>query len=468
MQLFSKPKIVIWPKSQSVEIFIDRRENNTIIFDLNLWEDTTEANLQPLEFYLKQNKIQRCSVLVPDDIVLTKAFIYDTKIDSIEKKDVIGLAESFVSFKIDPETIDYNLVQDTDKTIIQSRIFDQDKINHFHANLSKLNLSIDSMVPVSQSIAGVINNIYDQEYFLVYPLNNNEYTLLLARSDSVYLTNNLKGPSLDIQKTINYSNLYFKESIKKIFLPKEDIDLNSTSQLDRTTFSDSQIAQRYSKPTNFPLPVLGVFLETNRQSADIISTPVSTLEVSPPSTKPMNAAKKNILPIVAVFIFTAALASFIIWFVLNNNSSADIESPIAENQSQDIPVVEYFPTEVPQPSPTVEPVDKDLKIQVLNATEINGQAATLKQRLVALGFTSVAVGNSSEKLTSNEVRTKPSLSTQSTYFEQNLDFDATFVSTLSETGTYDLVFVIGEDLSQGSATSTPTATIKPTTAEDSE
>lgn len=465
MQIFAKPKVVIWPKSQTVEIYLNRKDNNTITFDLNLWEDTTEANLQPLEFYLKQNKISRCSVLIPDDIVLTKSFIYDTKIDSIEKKDVIGLAESFVSFKIDNDSIEYNLVQDTDKTLIQSRIFDKSKLDVFRSNISKLNLEVETMVPVSQSIAATISRIYDQEYFLVYPLKDTEYTLLLARADSVYLTNNIKGPSLDIQKTINYSNLYFNEATKKIFLPREDFEYNSTTKLDDTVFSDSQIAIRFSKPANLPLPVLGLLLDTNRQPTGIIKTPTSELEVSPTSVKPMNAAKKNILPIVAVFVFTAAIASVIIWFVLNKNSTADIESPVSQNQPQDVPVVEYFPTEIPEPTPTLEPIDKDLKIQVLNATDINGQAATLKQRLAALGFTSIAVGNSNEKLSSNQVKTKPSLATQSAYFEENLDFDATFASTLSETGTYDLVFMIGQDLSENSS-ATPTAS--PTDIEELE
>lgn len=474
MQLFARPKIVIWPKAQSVEIFVDKKDNNSIAFDLNLWEDATEANLQPLEFYLRQNKIQKCSILVPDDIVLTKSFIYDTKIESIEKKDVIGLAESFVPFKIEPDALDYNLVQREDKTIIQSRIYDKLKVDNIRKNLSKLGLVITEMLPVSKSIANVIGGINDQEYFLIYPLNENEYTLMLAKKDSVYLTNNIKGPSLDIQKTINYSNLYFDEITQKIYVPQADIELNGTTKLDKTHFTDAQIAQRSNRPGNTPLPVLGFFLENKEPSADIISTPLANLEVSPPPEKSMNAAKKNVLPIVAVFIFTAALASVIIWFVLNKNSGTDIESPVAENQPQDVPVVEFAPTEPPlSPTPTLAPIDKDMKIQVLNATEINGQAATLKQRLVALGFTSVAVGNSNESVDGNEVRLKPSLSTQSAYFEQNLDFDASYDSGLSESGTYDAVFVIGEDLSEGSSrttsvTPTPTKKASPTPTSSSD
>ncbi len=42
-------------------------------------------------------------------------------------------------------------------------------------------------------------------------------------------------------------------------------------------------------------------------------------------------------------------------------------------------------------------------------------------------------------------------------------FSATFEPTLSDTGTYDVVFIIGTDLSTGASTATPTTATKSAT-----
>jgi hypothetical protein len=180
--------------------------------------------------------------------------------------------------------------------------------------------------------------------------------------------------------------------------------------------------------------------------------------------------KKNILPIIAVFIFTAALASIIIWFVLNRNKT---ETPTTDQTQieESAAITEAIPTEMPTPTPTpmIVEVNKALKLQVLNATEINGQAATVKAELAALGFTSIAVGNSKEIATSNQVKLKASLSTASAYFQGKLDttFPATYTTDLPASSQYDAVFIIGTDLSTGASavsTTTTTTTVTPTKA----
>ncbi|MEI8067432.1 MAG: LytR C-terminal domain-containing protein [Candidatus Shapirobacteria bacterium] len=459
MSLFSKPKVVLWPKAESVEVYIDRKENNNLSFDINLWEEKSEKDLGPLFYYLKQNKIESCSVLIPDDILLTKSFIYDTKITEIDKKEVIGLAESFVQFKIDPDSIEYTLLQEADKTIIQSTISQKKKIDTLKLNLAKLNLKINSLTSVSASISKVISSLNSGEFFLIYPLNSQEYTLLLSRNNVIYLTANLKGPSLDIQKTINYSTLYFGSITKKIYVPDiKEVEILSTTDLEKTTYNETQIAQSRGKASNLPLPVLGELISTNSTYTDIIKQPT---DIS--LKKPMEN-KKNILPIVAVFIFTAALASIIIYIVLTRNKTEDTQSPASDTQSQ---IEETIPTIEPVATiaPTIAEISKALKLQVLNATEINGQAATVKSELAALGFTSIAVGNSKEAVTSNQVKLKASLSTASAYFKSKMDanFPATYTSDLPASSQYDAVFIIGTDLSTGAAATLKT-TVTPTVA----
>lgn len=450
MPFFSKTKVVLWPKQKTLEIYLNRKENNFFSLDLNLWTEKTDKDLEPLLSFLKQNKIESCSVLIPDDVVLTKSFVYDTKIDTIDKKEVIGLATSFVPFKIDPESLEYILIQENDKTIIKSTIFEKNKIDSLKSNLSKLNLQIDNTTPVSHAISQVISAIYPHEFFLIYPLNEHEYTLLLSKNNQIYLTANFKGTSFDIQKTVNYAQLYFSTPIKKLYLPEnKEIEIISSTEMEKTTYNESQIAQSLNKLTNLPLPVVG-------EISAIINAPKN---ISSSGVKKMNN-KKNILPIVAVLIFSAAIVSFIVYFIFNKNQ----EDKIVSEDSTITPTVTQAITPTTAPTPTLANIDKKIKLQVLNATDINGQAATLKAKLVALGFENVAVGNATSKTaTENSVQVKSA--SVSAYFESALktDFPAEYTTDLKSSSPYDAVFTIGTDLSTGESTSpTKAATATPT------
>lgn len=470
MPLFSKPKIILWPKAKTVELFIDRKEKNNLSFDINLWQKCSDKDLESLYTYFQQNKIDSVSVLIPDDVVFTKSFTYDTKIDTIDKKEVIGLATNFVNFPIDPEGIEYHITQINDKTIIQSFIYDKPKLDQLKTNLQTIGIKINQLTSVSTAIANTISNIYKDEFFLIYPLNEQEYTLLLSKNNSVYLTNNLKGPSLDIQKIVNYSNFYFSNITKKIYIPEgSDLEIITTTEMVKTPYTDFQIAQMLSKPTNLPLPVLGEMTTSVSSNADIIK-PNTNISSSPNPIIKMDNKKRNFLPLIAVFVFTAAVASVIIWFVLNKNKADETVTPTSEITSA--PVTTTTPVATATPKPTIADIKKNIKIQVLNATDINGQAATLKAQLVALGFTDITVGNSKETATENSVSVK-SAST-SAYFESKMDesFPATYTADLKSTSTYDAVFTIGTDLSKTSGSVTPTVTkaatksATPTTADE--
>jgi len=455
MSLFSKPKLILWPKAKNVELYIDRKENNTLSFDLNLWQKCSDKDLESLSLYFKQNKFDSVSVLLPDDIVFTKSFTYDSKIESIDKKEVISLAANLVPFEINPDALDYKITQVNDKTIIQAFIYDKPKLDQLKDNLTIIGIKINQLTSVSTAISNTISSIYKEEFFLIYPLNDQEYTLLLSKNNSVYLTVNIKGPSLDIQKIVNYSNFYFSNVTKKIYIPEDrDLEIITTTEMDKTNYSEPQIAQSLSKASNLPLPVLGEITSSISYNTDIISPSTNISS----SSKNMENKKKNILPIVAVFVVTAALASVIIWVVLNKNSN-NIETPM-ENQITET----ITPTEIPLPSPTIAEIDKTIKIQVLNATDINGQAATLKATLVALGFENVSVGNAKANVTENAVQVKTA--STSAYFESKLitDFPATYTTDLTKTATYDAVFTIGTDLSTGAVekTATPSVTKAPT------
>ena len=83
------------------------------------------------------------------------------------------------------------------------------------------NLKSYSFESVSSSVTKVIGQHFDKEYFLVYPHDESEYVFILAKKDSVYLTAILKGKELEVQKTVNYSKLYFPQLVTKFYLPSD-------------------------------------------------------------------------------------------------------------------------------------------------------------------------------------------------------------------------------------------------------
>ncbi|HOZ80823.1 MAG TPA: LytR C-terminal domain-containing protein [Candidatus Woesebacteria bacterium] len=446
MGLFSTPKTVLHAKNGGTDIYLDKKENNVFSFGINLWSRCPDSDINSLNACFKENNISVLTIIIPDDVVITKSFIYDSQITTIEKSEVISLAESFIQFKIQPDLLDYNLIAGDNKTIIQSRIYDPNKIATLKYNLERLSLKSFSFEPASKLIASVMSRFNQKEFFLLYPLSLSEYSLILCKQDSVYLTSTLKSNQLEVQKIINYSNLYFANPTTKFYYPHDrDLEIVTNQELEKTPYNSAQIASQFKKSTNLPLPVLGSFLKDAPQTV-IINSSTDNSSIK----KPMEN-KKNLLPLIAVFVVATTLASIAIWYVLNKNSSPETESPITQQPTPTI--TETTPTATPTPSVVVE-VDKKIKIQVLNATDINGQAGSLKTKFVKLGFSNVTTGNTSTKATENTINLKASLATSSSYFQSQFA-DFTVSADLKENSSYDAVVTIGTDLSK-SAKTTPT------------
>lgn len=459
MPLFSKRTAILWPHKSTVDLYLDSKENNLVSFEVDLWQSLAPVDLAPLATYLKDNHLASISVLVPDDVIVTKSFVYDTKITDIDAQEVIKLAAGTVNFDITSDSVSYNLIPQGEQTIIRAEFADQKKLSHLKQNLSGLGIQLNSFTPVSAAISLVITTFYQQEYFLIYTLNPNDSFLILSSGQTVYLTNYLKKSALNIQKLINYSKLYFNHTVEKIFLPSVNPpDISAVSQLDKTFYDSVQIANSLHLPSSLPLPVLGLLLtpktsNINQPMTDTLISPTPTADTAPKSSK-------NILPVIAVFVVTAAVASIAIWFVLNRDQSTSLTTP--SGQAEPTIAISDIPTEAP-PTPTLATVDKTLKLQVLNATDINGQAATLKASLLELGFTNITVGNSKDKVTGNEVRLKSSLATVQSYFEGQLStsFPASYTANLKDSSTYDVVFIIGSDLKNPQAATATEATSSP-------
>lgn len=462
MSLFRKPLPVLWPKQETVDLYFHQTTENIQTFDLNLWQPKTESDLAPLRNYFHQNKITQVKLLLSDDVALTKTFIYDSAISEIDKKEVALLAQSSVSFTVDPEYIDYHLTPKEDKTLIHATIFDKAKVDILRQNLTTLAIVTTTTLSTSAAITRIIATFDPSTYFLIYPLKPAEFVLLLAKGNSLYLSSIIKNTPSDLQKLINYSNLYFGAITNKLFVPEKlNLEVNTTTKMDHTQYDPHQIALNLKLPSNLPLPVLGALLQPSiitQKPAIINQSPVN----SSPTPQNTMEPKKSILPIVAVFIFTAAVASIILWFVFNRNSTSPaIESPASEQTP--FPTQAPIATATPTALPTIPAtsLNKNIKIQVLNATGINGQAAALKGDLVKLGFKSITTGNSTDPATSNLIKTKSKYASYAAYFASQMpDFASATTDELPDTSTSDIVFVIGTRLG-GTPASTPTTTNTP-------
>ena len=424
-----------------MEIYLDKSDNNTFSFEIDLWQEQSDENLKNLAVFFHQNKISETNVLLDDTYVITKTFVYDSVVTNLDPGEVITLAKDSIDFEITPESVTFNLEADNDRTLVRTRIFNQNKFQILTNNLQKLSLKVLDFETVSSAVINLYSHFDKGQYFFFYPLTPHDHVAILSNNSHVYLTSIIKNTLPDLKKLLNYAQAYFSNKDPKQYLPGEN-------------YNEVEICQRFRKASNLPLPVLSFFVG-NTTPATAIIKPITPVTDSTQNLPPMeNNNKKSILPIIAVFIITAAVASIIVWFILTrNNNDTEINNP----SGGDTPMAEE--TTIPEitqaPTPTIAELSKSLKIQVLNSTDINGQAATIKAELVKLGFTSVNTGNGTEAATSNQIQVKKDIVPD--YFLQNIpEFASSTVTELSSTSTYDVVFIIGVDLKASTPSASPT------------
>lgn len=441
MSLFSKPKTVLWPKEDGLEIYLDQTDNNTFSFEINLWQEQNEDSLHNLASFFHQNKISETNVLLNDSFIITKTFVYDSIVTKLDPNEVITLAKDSIDFKISPESVTFDLEADKDRTLVRTRIFNQEKFQILTNNLQKLGLKVLDYETVSSAVIKLYTNFDSGQYFFFYSLNAHDYIAILSNNGNVYHTSIIKKTLPELKKLLNYAQAFFANKEPVQYLPGEN-------------YNEVDLCERFHKASNLPLPVLSFFIGNTKPSTAIIKpTTIPVTDSNPIPKTPMENNKKNILPIIAVFIITAAIASIIVWLILNqNNKNTENTSPGGES----IATVTTAPIATQAPTPTAAELSKTIKIQVLNATDINGQAATIKAELTKLGFKDVTTGNGKESATSNSIQIKKTLVAD--YLTQNIpEFATATVTELASTSSYDVVFIIGVDLKSGSASATPTS-----------
>ncbi len=207
--------------------------------------------------------------------------------------------------------------------------------------------------------------------------------------------------------------------------------------------------------------------ESQKQEAPQESTPATQSGVSFPTVGgPKKSGGAKTLLIVGVLILVGILG-FVIYKSASNKNQETLNEPTPfENLNA--------PTQnstVSTPAPSTAPVTVDktkVKIQVQNGTGINGEAAYLQTQLKDLGYTNIAVGNSTQQnLTATQVSFAGTLS-GSVVTEITAKLNSLYQSvttTTSASTTYDIVITTG--LRKGatakpSATPTPTLTPAPT------
>ena len=200
--------------------------------------------------------------------------------------------------------------------------------------------------------------------------------------------------------------------------------------------------------------------ETQTQEVPQETAPPPSGGVSFPTVgEPRSAGGSKTLLIVGVLILVGILG-FVIYKSASNKNVETLGEPTPfENLNTSSPN-----ETVSTPAATAAPVKVDktkVKIQVQNGTGINGEAAYLQTLLKGLGYTTVALGNSTKQdLTATQVSFASSLSSEVvTEITAKLNSVYQNVTTVPSASTaYDVVITTG--LRKG-ATAKPSATPKP-------
>ncbi len=445
-----KSSVVLFPQSNFLEVYTNAAKDNHTRLEVNLLKEGSSLDLLPAQEFFKVNHFDTYTVVLNDDVVSTKSFVYDEKTEHVSKDEVIKLSESSVTFELDPEYVEYMLEQIPGKTIVRATLFNKLKFHPLKENLAKLGLATLVFESRATLESRVIEKYYQDAYFLLMPADDGDKkSLALVKNKQIYITHRFKSALPDLQKIINYSGMYFDVKTDKLFLPKGiDFKYKSTTKLDHAEFDPSTIATQQGFPSNLPLCAIGAFISDVK--SDKIETS-SMNNVTMPQT--MSTEKqRSIVPLILVFVVTAAIVGGIVYFGFTRGENNN--SPVAEVTPTP---GEVIPTIAPTPTATMLP--KDSKIQVLNATSINGQASVVKEKFVAGGYSDIATGNSKEKLTVNEIRLKSDGDMYADSVKSILGeaFSAASVRTnLADDSDYAVVVVIATDLSKTNS-ATPTA-----------
>jgi len=142
-------------------------------------------------------------------------------------------------------------------------------------------------------------------------------------------------------------------------------------------------------------------MQDNENQAQNITDPQHTQTISdaPVGTRRNKKSGKPVLVIIIVIIILVALGAGA-WYLLRE---PEIETDQATTNSLSAPEVNKI-TSTPTPSPTpVEMNREEITVSVLNGTGIPGEAGFLQDKLEALGYVEIEVGNASSQ--DNEVTT---------------------------------------------------------------
>lgn len=115
---------------------------------------------------------------------------------------------------------------------------------------------------------------------------------------------------------------------------------------------------------------------------------------NPHPTRIKKSKKVLIIPIVILLIIIA-IAAFLFFEPFSDNDKENDKNPDKIEITLDSSLEEELSS--PTQAPTPEPIDKsEISIEVLNATGIAGQAASLKEKLENLDFTQIETGNADD------------------------------------------------------------------------
>ena len=207
--------------------------------------------------------------------------------------------------------------------------------------------------------------------------------------------------------------------------------------------------------------------ETQTQEARQETAPPPSSGVSFPTVgEPKKSGSAKTLLIVGVLILVGILGFVIFKSAASKNDETLIEPTPFENLTTS-PQDET--TVTPEASASPVAVNKaNIKVQVQNGTGITGEAAYLQTQLKGLGYTNIAIGNSSQQnLTATQVSFASTLSSE-VVTEITTKLKALYqnvTSTTSASTTYDVIVITGlrkgatpKPSTSPAASPTPTAT----------
>lgn len=337
--------------------------------------------------------------------------------DELDRNKIGAEMQTWIPYNLDNECFDYRTGVFNGSSVVQVVAVEKWLLEIISLAVTENSLNLELMLPVGSLLAEKTsgkNNLTQIKW------NGYENLSILAINGFAHSVFEFETD----EKILNFAKTKWgaETEIEQINLSANNYDLTAEAFNEQVRGKDENVL-------NIPLLKKQVFVDKNE---------IGSVESNP--TKDVDLTKKKVskttIALIILLMCSLAVFGLSIWF--RGKKAVVVEMGMQPGPA--IPVAT-------QAAVVTQEIDfSKYKVNVLNASEVTGEALRIKKSLSESGFLNVDVGNA-PKQTETEIKKKDSIgSAVVTKAKSSFgEYKVGSIGTLTEDDKYDLVIVLGKD-----------------------